>query len=80
MRKDRPDIIAIPTFNRVRHLVACLASLRRASGLERYRIFIRDDASREFGVNEIARLVPEAESIERNSVNLGPDANQMIGT
>ena len=78
MRKDRPDIIAIPTFNRVRQLVACLASLRRASGLERYRIFIRDDASREFGVNEIARLVPEAESIERNSVNLGPDANQML--
>ena len=78
MRKDRPDIIAIPTFNRVRHLVACLASLRRASGLERYRIFIRDDASREFGVNEIARLVPEAESIERNSVNLGPDANQIL--
>lgn len=78
MRKDRPDIIAIPTFNRVRHLVACLASLRRASGLERYRIFIRDDASREFGVNEIARLLPEAESIERNSVNLGADANQFL--
>ena len=58
MRKDRRDIIAIPTFNRVRHLVACLRCLRQARGLERYRIFIRDD--------------------ERNAVNLGPDANQIL--
>lgn len=77
MQDDQRDIIAIPTFNRIRHLVACLKCLREAYGLDRYRIFIRDDASSEFGVGEIARLIPEATDIQRNAVNLGPDANQM---
>jgi len=77
MREDLRDIIAIPTFNRIRHLVACLRSLREAYGLDRYRIFIRDDASSEFGVGEIAQLIPDATDIRRNAVNLGPDANQM---
>ncbi|MEP9390168.1 glycosyltransferase [Mesorhizobium sp. KR9-304] len=78
MHKDTRDIIAIPTFNRIRHLVACLRCLRQARGLERYRVFVRDDASSEFGADEIARLIPEATSIERNVVNLGPDANQLL--
>ena len=74
---DRRYIIAIPTFNRVRDLMACLTCLQEARGLERYRIFIRDDASREFGVQQIAQLIPQAERIERNAANLGPDANQL---
>lgn len=78
MQEDMRDIIAIPTFNRIRHLVACLRCLREACGLERYRIFIRDDSSSEFGVGEIARLVPEATSIQRNSATLGPDENQLL--
>jgi len=78
MQEDSRDIIAIPTFNRIRHLVACLRSLREAGGLEQYRIFIRDDASSEFGVGEIAQLLPEATSIRRNAANLGPDGNQIL--
>lgn len=78
MGEDSRDIIAIPTFNRIRHLVACLRCLREAWGLDRYRIFIRDDASSEFGIGEIARLIPEATSIRRNAANLGPDGNQVL--
>ncbi len=78
MDSGRRDIIAIPTFNRIRELMACLACLREARGLERYRIFVRDDASTEFSVREIARLIPEAERIERNQTNLGPDASQLL--
>jgi hypothetical protein len=78
MREDSRDIIAIPTFNRIRHLVACLRCLREAYGFDQYRVFIRDDASSEFGVGEIARLMPEAASIVRNATNLGPDGNQML--
>lgn len=78
MRKDLRDIIAIPTFNRIRHVVACLKCLREAWGLDQYRIFIRDDASSEFGVAEIGRLIPEATSIVRNATNLGPDRNQLL--
>lgn len=78
MHKDTRDIIAIPTFNRIRHLVACIGCLRQARGLDRYRIFIRDDASSEFGADEIAKLVPQAARIERNANNLGPDSNQML--
>jgi Glycosyltransferase family 10 (fucosyltransferase) C-term/Fucosyltransferase, N-terminal/Glycosyl transferase family 2 len=78
MGGGRRDIIAIPTFNRVQQLVACLTCLREARGLERFRVFIRDDASTGFGVREIARLIPQAERIERNATNLGPDASQLL--
>ena len=78
MNKNRQDIIAIPTFNRVHQLLACLNCLQQLRGLDRYRIFVRDDASSEFGVREIALLAPQAEKIERNKINLGPDANQIL--
>ncbi|MCI5073605.1 glycosyltransferase [Oricola sp.] len=77
MFRDRRDIIAIPTFNRVRHLLAFSKSLRELSGVNRYRIFIRDDASCEFDAREIASLFPQADSVVRNDRNLGPDASQV---
>jgi len=75
--RGRRDIIAIPTHNRIRMLVACLNCLRQAKGLENWRIFIRDDASSEYGPAEIARLIPEAERIDQNADRLGQDLSQI---
>jgi hypothetical protein len=77
MSGDRRDIIAIPTYDRLPELIACLTCLREARGLDRYRIFIRDDASTKFGPDELAQLMPLAERIDRNAVNCGPDLNQV---
>jgi hypothetical protein len=75
--RDRQDFIAIPTFNRVRNLFAFSTCLQQVRGLERYRVFVRDDASTEFGADEVALLLPQAESIKRNEVNVGPDASHV---
>jgi GT2 family glycosyltransferase len=77
MGSDRQDFIAIPTYNRLPELTACLTCLGEVRGLERFRIFVRDDASTEFDLDALRKLAPNAERIDRNNENMGPGANHV---
>jgi hypothetical protein len=77
MGHDRQDFIAIPTYNRLPELVACLTCLGEVRGVERCRIFVRDDASTEFDLDTLRKLAPNAERIDRNGENIGADPSQI---
>lgn len=68
--------IGIQTFNRLPLLQKMAKSLYLSSGIEECNVRIYDDASTEFGINELKKIFPRAKEIIIHPKNLGkPDFN-----
>lgn len=67
--------IGVTTYNRLEYLLAMQRSLCACAYLEKCNLRIYDDASEEYGLEELWRLFPWAREIVRRPVNLGAEAN-----
>lgn len=71
------QIIAIPTYNRLQELTACLDCLSSADGLEDWQIIICDDHSTDYDITTLVKGFPIVCTVVRNQENLGCDANNV---
>jgi abequosyltransferase len=79
MRSERPLItIAIPTFNRAKHLEQLLFCLSPQLGAHsEVELLVSDNASTDSTPSVVAQLRSQSKTLRyvRNEVNIGPDAN-----
>jgi glycosyltransferase involved in cell wall biosynthesis len=72
---DKGGAVLITTFNRRQVVEFCAAALAEVESHGRWDVWVLDDASTDYRLDELKRLFPGARRVMRNDANLGAGPN-----